>query len=216
MLLGIITDIHEEIAFLDEAIHHLRSRNIDELIFLGDLCNDGQHLNETCQRFQGLNYRGVWGNHDYGLCEDARLGKLTRYDAQVTKVAASLLPSIQIERLYCSHVEPWLDPEKIEDLWYLGGLPESTEHRDRIFANSSWDIAFAGHFHRWLWLTTDGISPWNGEHPLDLSTGRHYIIIDACFNGSCATFDTETKVLTPICWTTDRHSNEGHIARTVK
>ena len=41
---------------------------------------------------------------------------------------------LDVEGCLFTQVEPWLDPEKIEDLWYFDGPPETPEQVARSFA----------------------------------------------------------------------------------
>ena len=56
---------------------------------------------------------------------------------------------------------------------------------------------FGGHYHRWLLITPDGISPWQGEGPVRLHESRYFAVIGAICEGQFATFDTETSELVP-------------------
>jgi len=60
-------------------------------------------------------------------------------------------------------------------------------------------LMFAGHYHRWLLVSPDGISDWHGEGPIRLRLDRRYFItIAALCDGNYATFDTETGELVPF------------------
>jgi predicted phosphodiesterase len=198
MKIGLITDVHEYAEVLAALLQQLRDAGAEKIYFLGDLCLDAENLQATCKLLLENDVAGVWGNHDYGLCEMARKGEASHYGDDIQEYCAHLQPSLTIDGLYMAHVEPWLDPNRFEDLWYLEGLPESEAQLQRLFAPVGWDIAFAGHFHRWFHATPMGVQNWDGKSPRDLSDGRHYIIISACFSGYAAIFDTKTRLLTPV------------------
>ncbi|MCC7335232.1 MAG: protein kinase [Pirellulaceae bacterium] len=208
MRIGILTDIHEAVAAAAAAIDLMREQNVDEIICLGDFCEMGTRLEETCELLLRERVQCVWGNHDFGLCEEARLGAVERYPPVVAEFAKTAVARIRIGELLFTHVEPWLDPNEITDLWYFDGVPDTAEKRARIFADrgradqggerQDWRIAFAGHFHTWLAAKEHESHSWDGTTHLDLSQGRHFVVIDACMAGHCAVFDTDSQLLSPL------------------
>ena len=110
-----------------------------------------------------------------------------------------LRPRLEIEGCLFTHVEPWLDPEKIEDLWYFEGPPETPEQVARIFSAVPNRVMFVGHFHRWLMVSPDGVLPWSGGEPIVLEPGNRYLVaVNAVVQGKSRLFDTETRLLTPF------------------
>ena len=198
MRIGLLTDIHEAVEHAAAAIRELRRREVDEIICLGDFCALETRLTEMCNLLFREKVRTVWGNHDFGLCEDVIAGNATGYPRVVQEFARTVKPKIQVDSCLFCHVEPWLDTSKLEDLWYYEGKPDTNEQRARIFANTGWDVAFAGHYHDWLAYSATGSLEWNGQSELDLSRERHFVVIDACMNGQFALFDTQSRVLTPL------------------
>ena len=198
MKIGLLTDIHEEVELAAEAIAQLRRREVDEIICLGDFCAMEKRLTEVCELLLREKVDSVWGNHDFGLCVDAREGQATQYPDVVQTFVRSVKPRIEIEPFLFCHVEPWLDTNKLQDLWYYEGKPEAAEQRARIFSHQGWQIAFAGHYHQWLAYSESGPLEWNGTSELNLSGNRYFVVIDACMKGQFATFDTESCVLTPL------------------
>ncbi|HQR61122.1 MAG TPA: hypothetical protein PLH03_07165, partial [Methylophilaceae bacterium] len=59
---------------------------------------------------------GVWGNHDFGLCRDVASEVRLRFPHETLDYLATMRPRLEIEGCHFSHVEPWLDAEKLEDL----------------------------------------------------------------------------------------------------
>ena len=159
-----------------------------------------ERLEETVEILDEAGAIGVWGNHDFGLCGgNPTGGDRLRYSGRLLDFMGRLRPRLEVEGCLFTHVEPWLDPEKIEDLWYFDGLPEAPERVARIFAAARNRVMFVGHYHRWLLVTPDGIQPWTGDGPIVLEAGnRHLVAIDAVCQGKCALFDTETSLLTPL------------------
>ncbi len=200
MRIGILTDIHEAADELRRALAVLRRHGADRLVHLGDLCGMCTDLEETVRLLDEAGVDGVWGNHDFGLCggnptDEDRL----RYSERLLAYMRRLRPRLEVEGCLLTHVEPWLDPEVIEDLWFFDGPPESPERVARIFAAAPNRVMFVGHYHRWLLVTPEGMQPWSGDSPIVLGPGGRYLVaVDAVCKGKCALFDTVTNLFTPI------------------
>jgi hypothetical protein len=199
MRLGILADIHEQTRQLRSAIAVLQEHGADRFVVLGDVFEMGKRIEETVDLLRQVEAVGVWGNHDVGLCFDPDDRVCERYGAAVLGFMGGLQPRLEIDGCLFTHVEPWLDPHKIEDLWYLGGPPDSPEKLARSFAAVPHRVLFVGHLHRWLLGTPGGPLPWRGEGPvrLDIRT-RYLVVVHAVWDGKCALFDTETNELVPF------------------
>lgn len=197
MQLGIIADIHEQIEHLCTALDCFRRQQVDQVVVLGDIVESGERLDETCRLLADARAVGVWGNHDIGLCFDPADELRAKFPASVLEYMATLRPRLDLAGCYFTHVEPWLDPEDIQDLWFFGGPPDSDERLSRIFNAVPNRLMFAGHYHRWLLATPDRIVPWQGEGPVSLSEGRYFVTVGGLLNGRYAILDTDTWLLTP-------------------
>ena len=148
MRIGILADVHESVSHLRWAIDVLSQQKSDCIVFLGDVFELGHHLKETVDLLAEAGAVGVWGNHDFGLCggnqgaEDRQ-----RYGEPVLAFMGRLQPRLEVEGCHFTHIEPWLDPEKIEDLWYFEGLPETPAQVARSFAAVPNRLIFIGHYH---------------------------------------------------------------------
>ncbi|WP_166830773.1 metallophosphoesterase family protein [Thalassoroseus pseudoceratinae] len=198
MKLGLLTDIHEEVDLLQAALDRLRDEQVDQVIFLGDLFEFGCQIQDACRLLADAGVIGVWGNHDFGLCFEPTDKSREKYGDDVIEFMTSLQPRLEYEGCYFAHVEPWLDPEELSDLWYFDGIPDRQDKRDRIFNAVPNDVMFAGHFHRWLLVTPNQIMDWNGETPITLQDDRYFVVIGALCEGRFAIFDTESFELTPF------------------
>jgi hypothetical protein len=198
MKLGLITDIHEHAANLRAALERLKQENVDEVILLGDIAEAGLALDETCDMLSAAGIRGVWGNHDFGLCIDPSPDMQEKFSASTLQYFARLQPTLAIDDCHFSHVEPWLDPTSLFDLWYFDGPPDQHQKLWRIFHAQPHRLLFAGHFHKWLLATPEVILPWRGEVPIKLAPGRYFCVIGALCEGHFATFDTVTSELWPM------------------
>ena len=68
MRIGLITDVHEDVPALEWALALLAREGVGRIMCLGDVCEDGRRITETCERLAMAGALCVWGNHDYGLC----------------------------------------------------------------------------------------------------------------------------------------------------
>jgi hypothetical protein len=143
----------------------------------------------------------VWGNHDYPVCHGAgRDGEPAWYPDEVVEFASRLLPRLELDGCLFTHVEPWLDTDVELNLWYIEGPPDTPEKAQRSFDATPHEIMFVGHFHRWLIATPGDILRWVGDRPIRLAADQRYLIlVDAICEGRCAVFDTESRVLNPVC-----------------
>ncbi len=198
MKLGLITDVHEHVENLRAALVRLAAEHVDQIVLIGDVVELGLRLPETTQLLADAQVLGVWGNHDYGLCVDPSPELQQKYAADVFRYFGKLRPSRVVEGCYFSHVEPWLNPESLFDLWYYDGPPDEHGKLWRIFHAVPHRLMFAGHFHKWLIATPDEILNWHGERSIKLAPGRFFCVIGALCDGQFATFDTATNELTPL------------------
>jgi Calcineurin-like phosphoesterase superfamily domain len=199
MKLGLLADIHEHTKQLRQAIGVLQQHGAERFVVLGDVFEMGQRMEETVRLLQQVQAVGVWGNHDVGFCFDPGANVRQRYSAAVLDFMGSLQPSLEIDGCLFTHVEPWLDPHKVEDLWYFDGPPDSPEKLARSFAAVPHRVLFIGHLHRWLLGTPQGVLAWRGDRQLCLdSINRYLVVIHAVWDGKCALFDTKTGEMTPF------------------
>lgn len=199
MKLGILADIHEHDDELRKAIDVLQRHGADRFVVLGDVCETGKRMDETVSLLRDVAAVGVWGNHDCGICIDPSEAIRQEHSSAVLDFMGSLQPRLEIDGCLFTHVEPWLDPHKIEDLWYFDGPPNSAEKFNRSFAAVPNRAMFIGHFHRWLLGSQTGVHPWRGEAPINLiSTNQYLVVVNAVWSGHCAMFDTNKNELTPF------------------
>ena len=199
MKLGLITDIHEQVELLRTALDRFNNERVDQVVVIGDVFMMGERIEETCRLLAEANAIGVWGNHDYGLCVDPDDEIREQYPAAVIEYMTSLRPRLDVAGCHFTHVEPWLNPEDIADLWYFEGPPDEHGKLVRIFDSVPNRIMFAGHFHKWLLATPDEISEWNGRRPIRLlDHARYFVVVGALCEGRYAVFDSDALVLMPF------------------
>jgi len=197
MRLGLIADIHEQVEFLRAALNRFRQEQVDRVVVLGDVFETGERIEETCHLLAEANAVGVWGNHDFGLCENPSDKIRAKYPAAVVEYMTTLRPRLELDGCYFAHVEPWLDPEDIADLWFFEGPPDSDGRLKQIFDAVPNRLMFAGHYHRWVLATPGGVTEWHGECPVRLDRGRYFVVVDSLLEGRYAMFDTDTSELVP-------------------
>lgn len=200
MKLGLISDIHEHSGLLVQALEVLSKRNVDRVVVLGDIFETGSGLAETCRLLEEAHAIGVWGNHDFGLCLDPAPDTRHRYGSEVLSYMTRLQPRLVLEDCYFAHIEPWLNPRELLDLWYYEGMPETQTRRTQIFSAVPQRLIFAGHYHRWLISAEDRLLEWQGESAICLAgPERYFVVINALQNGAFAIYDTQTCLLEPLC-----------------
>jgi predicted phosphodiesterase len=199
MKLGLLADIHEHTRHLQKAIAKLQQQGAERFVVLGDVFDTGKRIEQTVRLLQQVKAVGVWGNHDVGLCFDPSEEVCKCHNSAVLDFMGSLQPHLEIEGCLFTHVEPWLDPHSVEDLWDFHGPPDSPEKLARSFAAVPHRILFMGHLHRWSLGTPDGLLSWRGEHQVALDRrNRYLVVIHAVWGGKCALFDTVTNDLVPF------------------
>jgi len=199
MRLGLLSDIHEEVDALDWALDRLQREGVDRILCLGDICEAGEHITETCERLLAANVECVWGNHDYGLCTSPP-ERLTSYfkPAVVGYMQSSVAERI-VEDCAFRHIEPCLDAALYIDLWELPNDFGTPERLARNWAAARARRTFMGHLHRWFAASERGPIAWSGDRPLQTGgTSRYLVVIAAVRDGYCAWFDTESGELRPF------------------
>ena len=200
-----MSDIHDDVTHLRGALAELASLAVDQVVVLGDTltCSGPTHAEEVVRLLVATEAIGVWGNHDMGLCRDVSDDVRDIYDLSVLTFMSTLRPQLDFGGCFFSHVDPWLDPRDITQLWYFGGSPDTPEKAARSFAAVPHRFLFLGHFHQWLLMTPSCRIAWDGTEPILLGGfERCLIVVAPVFNGHCAVFDTERAQLTPLSWAT--------------
>lgn len=207
MRLGLLADIHEAVHPLRQALERFRDLAVDEVVVLGDVCAMHQHLDETVELLRRAGAVGVWGNHDYGLCQPNGTATSRLFAPEVLAYMRTLDPILVRDDCLFSHVEPWLDPNDLTQLWYFEGSPDTVEKLARCFNAVPHRVLISGHVHRWLLATPDGVLPWDSRTPIALRRPVRYLLqMHAVCLGHCAVYDTESTLLTPL--TLDRAVEE--------
>jgi hypothetical protein len=202
MRIGILADIHEAVDELSVALAEFQRRRVDMIVSLGDACNTfgpASRADAVTAMLRASSAVGVWGNHDVGLCFEVSDQVRRKASPEILNYMAGMQAYLIVENCRFSHIEPWLDARRIEDLWYFDGPPDTPVKAARSFTAVPERLLFVGHFHQWLIMTPSARVEWNGEAPLTVEhASRHLIVVAAVVDGWCAVFDTELSTLIPI------------------
>jgi hypothetical protein len=194
MRLGLIADIHEEVEYLRRAIAALKASGVAQFVVLGDVFETGKRIDATVAELSGLVAVGVWGNHDFGLCRDVSDDVRGRYSEAVLGYFQRLEPCAEIGPCWFQHIEPYLDSNRLDDLWAYGG--EGVLDPGRSFAACRHRRIFMGHVHRWELITPSGRVAWPEGAPVRLrADDRYLVVVHGVQQGWCAWYDLEHDVL---------------------
>lgn len=200
MRLGLLADIHEDDRWLTLALERFRRERVERVVALGDMVlGQGEPMERTVDLLRSAGAVGVWGNHDFGLCHDPPAWVREHFPTPALDFLATFRPRLEIDGCLFTHVEPWLDPFDLDQLWDFNGLLESPERATRNFESHPHRLMFMGHVHRWMIVGRAGRLDWDGTRPIVLPPGERYlVVIAAVCDGRCAVFDTTTNELVPI------------------
>ncbi len=199
MKLGLLADIHEHNDHLRAALDCFREQHVDQVVVLGDVFEMGKYLEDSCRLLLDAGAVGVWGNHEFGLSCDADPRALEQYSGTTVDFMRTLQPRLEIDGCLFTHVEPWLDPTVLTDIWHMDDFPDTPEKAARSFDALPHRIMITGHLHRWLIATPEAILGWPGDEPMAFQEGERYLVVVAAIcDGRYAVFDTEAMELTPF------------------
>jgi predicted phosphodiesterase len=199
MRLGLLADIHEDVAMLEAALSALHREGADQLAVPGDVFEHGRRIGETAAILAASGAVGVWGNHDVGLCHEVDDWIRARFDPPVLDYFATLRPSLTIGDCHVSHVQPRLDPRVPTDFYETGGRPTTPEQAARCLAARPERFLLMGHYHRWSIADRRGPCAWDWISPFRFGPGGRYVIVcGAVMDGRCGILDDERGVLVPL------------------
>jgi Calcineurin-like phosphoesterase superfamily domain len=205
MRLGLVTDIHNNSVELAKSLELFRTRNVDQVITLGDTCDGfapAKGADEVAIQLSAAHTIGVWGNHDFALCNIVSEKWRRYFDSTTLEFMHEMQPYLEIDDCYFSHRDASIDAFDIAQLWSDEGELLDLHLQSCATAGLaavSHARQFIGHYHQWWAATTQGKLDWDGTRPLLLQPGeRYFIVIAATFQGCCAILDTERGILEPF------------------
>lgn len=195
MLLGLLADIHEAVEPLATAVRELKARRVDAFVILGDVLETGERIDEAVALLTALPGAGVWGNHDFGLCGEVHPSVRAQFSATTLDYFARLRPWVDLGGCRFQHIDPHLDPEKLEDLWRFSTVEERIEG----LARSPHARVFVGHLHGWGLFTPERQIPWDGEETFHYRGDQRYLtVVNSVCDGWCAVMNTDSDELEPV------------------
>lgn len=203
MRLGLVTDVHNHAAELARALRLFQDHAVEQVVTIGDTCDAfGRHDGavEVATLLKGREAVGVWGNHDFGLCQDVAGKQRARFGPAVGEFLGAMRPALEIDGCYFSHKDASVDARDVMQLWSLEDEPLDLLARATAgLAAVPHDRQFVGHYHRWWAATPRGQIDWDGSGPLLLRPGeRYFVVVAAVFQGWCGVLDTTSGVLHPV------------------
>jgi putative phosphoesterase len=137
MRLGIISDIHADIAALVTALQFLERQRVDQIICAGDLIDKGLDAVDVVRLIEYRSIPCVAGNHDHGEGKD-------RLDPQgkafLKRLPDTLNLTLDGKRLLVAHGAPWSENVYV--------YPKTERHVFRRMAHEARaDIVILGHTH---------------------------------------------------------------------
>jgi hypothetical protein len=172
---------------------------VDQIVVMGDVFEMGRHLEETCRLLLDVGAVGVWGNHDFGLSCDHDEAVREKYAGPCVNFMSSLQPRLEIDGCLFTHVEPWLDPTVLTEIWHVDDPPFTPEKAARSFDALPHRVMITGHLHRWVIATPGSVLDWRGDEPIRFREDERYLVVLAAVcDGRHAVFDTDTLKLIPL------------------
>jgi predicted phosphodiesterase len=210
--IGIIADSHSDLDITRLAIEELRSRQVDAIVHLGDICDSLQAelLDASVSLLVDNRLVAVKGNNDHLLEALLVENDPDRFHPQTRSFLKQLPMKIEWDGVCFAHSLPF-------DFLRSFYEPIDTGTVDRahqLFILTPYRIIFAGHSHRpalFRWQRgevvreeLDGI-PSLTLHPEE----RYIIIVGAVTRGECGLFDRKRLLYERIQFSSEGQSNSG-------
>lgn len=164
MKIAVISDIHGNVAALDAVLADAATRQVDQMVNLGDICSGGLFPRETADRLMPLGLPTIRGNHERQLSDQSHehMGLSDRHAADTLRPEqlawlAALPPSIRIsDDVLLVHGTPDSDVTYFLETVTEGGLREATREEVQQRAGSvDAAVILCGHTHLQRAITLD-------------------------------------------------------------
>ncbi|MEM6281324.1 MAG: YfcE family phosphodiesterase [Chloroflexota bacterium] len=144
MKIGIISDVHANLAGLEMALTFLEAQQVDKILCAGDLVDRGDDNEAVVAHMRGQNIPIVQGNHDFSGARNSIYTKATR------DFLFRLPHEHRLERegrtLYMTHAAPW------SRMFYV--FPHAYRYVfERVIQQAQADIVILGHTHTPMQVT---------------------------------------------------------------
>ncbi len=203
MKIGLITDVHNDVVRLRNALEIFSLRGVDQILTIGDTFDpmkEPDGILEIAQLLSDRKVIGVWGNHDYCFCREIPECYIARYPSAMFDYLKTIGPRIELGEMHFSHREVYVDPFDPIQLWDLTGEEiDNLDRAKRALREYSYRLQFVGHYHSWMAFDPTGQLDWNGNRKLQFKQNqRYFVVVAALRDGWCAVLDTNEQSLEPI------------------
>lgn len=156
MKLGVISDIHGNVAALDAVLADAAARKVERIVNLGDICSGGLFPRETADRLMPLGYPTIRGNHERQLSEHAyeKMGLSDRHAAMTMlpeqRAWLAALPATLrlFQDVLLVHGTPDCDRAYLlETVDEKGIRPATTTEIERRIGDTDASVILCGHTH---------------------------------------------------------------------
>lgn len=180
MLLGLISDVHGDLAALERAWQHLLGMGVDRVVCAGDVVGYGPEPDRVVAFLIEHQIATAAGNHDLWATRRAE-GKADRYGgapvgpetrAFLDDLPPCLILSVGGRFVVVRHVVPGDDPRE--------GLPPTRAIRDYLDLMGA-ELLVAGHTHAPSWYrapTGLAINPGSLVDPAYVRSSRTFAVVD--------------------------------------
>lgn len=163
MKIAVFSDIHGNVAALDAVLADAATRQVDQMVNLGDVCSGGLFPRETADRLMPLGLPTIRGNHERQLSDQSRehMGLSDRHAADTLRPEqlawlAALPSTIRVDDVLLVHGTPDSDVTYFLETVTEGGLREATHEEVQQRAGSvDAAVILCGHTHLQRAMTLD-------------------------------------------------------------
>lgn len=164
MKIAVISDIHGNVAALDAVLADAATRQVDQIVNLGDICSGGLFPRETANRLMPLNLPTIRGNHERQLMDQPRerMGLSDRHAADTLLPGqlawlAALPATIRLSNdVLLVHGTPDSDLTYFLETVTEDGLREATrEEVEQRAGSADAAVILCGHTHLQRVMTLD-------------------------------------------------------------
>lgn len=166
MRIAVIADIHANLAAFEAVMEDIASRQVPEILCLGDNIGYGPDPEEIIQALRTLNILSVQGNHEYAVTNQAYFNRLNPDPQRSLELTLKMLSPESIA--FINALEPMLVHNGVR---LVHGCPPKSPTTylffpsrlmlDKLFGSFPETICFYGHTHT-LNFFEEGLAPEKG------------------------------------------------------
>jgi predicted phosphodiesterase len=224
MRIAVVSDIHSNLAALQEVLADIDRSLVDTIVSLGDNIGYGPEPEEVLRLIRVRNIRSIMGNHELGVADPSYLSWFNNSARRSLQINLSLLSPVSID--YIRTLAPVFT---LDQCLFVHGFPPdsvttylfevSDTQLRKTLSSLDHELCFVGHTHELQLLALDGRTVRHAPVPeggIYLQEGLKYLI-NAGSVGQPRDGDNRSKYLV---WDSEERRLEGRfvrydIARTV-